>query len=179
MGEWMAAEVHVRVPDDVDIDAWLCTGRDRYRPDRQTLTEPPGAAVVTSPVRELLAVAAAAGFEWEWEPERRLLCDGDSELEVSYGLGEQFCDLADVLHAAGWAYRFASAGKDEFPGECWEWTPGWPIVRTFVQSGGCKGIESEGLRDALDEAPALGVDPAEHLAAWLAPWIGWTACPDP
>lgn len=181
MGEWMSAEVHVRVPDEVDIDAWLRTATDRYGYERTVLAAPErdDAASATSPISDLLATAGEAGFEWEWEPARRLLSSGMSELEVNYGLDEWFASLAARLREAGWGYHFESAGKYELPGECWEWMPGWPSERTFVQSGESKALDAAGLRAAVVEANELGLDPAEHLTAVLGPWPGWTPPPEP
>jgi len=180
MGERMSAEVHVRVPDDADIDPWLCTRHDRYRPEYHVLAAAhDDDMVIPAPISDLLATATEAGFEWEWEPDRRLLSDGTSDFQVNYGLDEWFSGLAERLRNAGWGYHFESAGKYELPGQCWEWMPGWPAERTFVQSGESKALDADDLRAALSEASELGVDPAEHLTSVLAPWPGWAAPPDP
>lgn len=174
MGEWMPATVHVSVPDDADLDPWLHRTTDRYGYGRVVLAAP-GDALAPPPIRDLLATARTAGFEWEWEPDRRLLSDGGGDLEVNYGLNEWFTDLASLLRAAGWGYHFESSGKYELPGECWEWMPGWPAERTFVQSGESKALDADGLRAALDEAGVLGIDTSDHLDTMLQPWPGWTA----
>lgn len=173
MGEWMTATVHVCVPADAGIDTWLRRTTDRYGYERAVLAA--SDALAPPPIRDLLATARTAGFEWEWEPARRLLSDGCSDLEVNYGLTEWFADLAAVLRAAGWGYHFESSGKYELPGECWEWMPGWTAERAFVQSGESKALDAAGLRAALDEANALGIDAGEHLDTTLQPWPGWTA----
>jgi hypothetical protein len=181
MGEWMTAEVHVRVPDDAHIERWLHLPPDRHRPDLRILDLPHDDRdkVVPAPVRDLLATATEADFVWAWEPERRLLSSSGSELEVNYGLDDQFAHLAAALRDAGWGYCFESAGKYEYPGEYWEWMPGWPRERTFVHVGGTKAFDPDRLHDALAEADTLGADPAEHLTALLAPWPGWTTPPSP
>lgn len=178
MGEWMSAEVHVRVPDDVEIDRWLRPGADHDRSERQVLVAPDDDVVMPSPISDLLATAGEAGFEWEWEPDRRLLRDGSYALEVNYGLDGWFTGLAQRLREAGWGYHFESAGKYELPGECWEWMPGWPAERTLVQSGESKALDASGLHAAIAEANELGLDPAEHLASLLAPWPGWASPPE-
>lgn len=171
----MSAEVYVRVPDDADIDAWLCPRHDRCLPEYQVLAAPEDTpdAMIPAPISDLLDTAAEAGFEWEWEPVRRLLSEGGSDLQVNYGLHEWFSTLAARLRSAGWGYRFESSGKFEIPGECWEWMPGWHAGRTFVQSGGATALDADGFHTALVEAKELGVDPIEHLTAWFAPWPGW------
>ncbi|MGE3836098.1 MAG: hypothetical protein AB7H43_15140 [Acidimicrobiia bacterium] len=165
----------MRVPDDADIDTWLRSTTDHHGYERAVLTGPDSDETPPSPIGDLLATAHEAGFEWDWEPDRRLLSDGDADLQVNYGLDEWFTSLATALRAAGWGYHFESAGKYELPGECWEWMPGWPTERTFVQSGESKALDAAGLRAALDEADQLGLDPAEHLTGTLTPWSGWTA----
>lgn len=174
MGEWMSAEVYVRVPDDFDIAPWLnptAKTDDPFQGDMvlhaDTDKTPP------APLADLVAVAQANDFAWEWEPNRRLLSHGSYELQVNYGLGEDFARLGDTLRTAGWAYQFESAGKYEIPGECWEWFPDWPEQRDFVQAGEVKALSSDGLRAALAEAATLGVDPVAYLTSVLEPWPGW------
>lgn len=180
MGEWMSAEVYVRVPDDADIDRWLVPCRDQYQPDELALGLPHDDQVTApAPISDLLATASEAGFEWVWEPERRLLSDGTSDLEVNYGLHAWFGGLAERLRAASWGYCFESAGKYELPGECWEWMPGWPSERAFVLSGESKALDAAGLQAALAEASQHGVDPAEHLTTLFDPWPGWASPPAP
>lgn len=176
MGEWMSAEVHVRVPDDVDIDIWLRPSTDRYNYPRTVLGmdgDPDDEVSVPGVIDAMVATAAEGVFDWEWDPERRLLSDGGGELEVNYGLDDWFSDLAEVLRAAGWGYHFESSGRYEIPGECWEWMPGWLDERRLVQSGELKAIDRQGLQTALDEARRLGVDPGEYLLALMDPWPGW------
>lgn len=181
MGEWMSATVHVRVPDDANIDACLHVRHDHHGSEYHVLAAPLAADEldVPGPVSDLLATAAEADFEWEWEPARRLLSDGGADLQVNYGLDEWFSTLAERLREAGWGYHFQSSGKYEIPGECWRWMPGWPAERTFVQSGEATALDADGVRAALAEARELDVDPLEHLTAWIAPWPGWAAPADP
>lgn len=179
MGEWMSAEVHVRVPDDAAIDRWLRATTDRYGFEHVVLAVTDEGAVTTPPIDDLLATAERAEFEWEWEPERRLLSSGGSgELQVNYGLDEWFTDLAGALRNVGWGYHFESAGKYEIPGECWEWMPGWPRERALVQAGESKALDAAGLRAALTEAADSDVDPGDYLTALLAPWPGWARTVD-
>lgn len=175
----MPAEVYVRVPDDARIDRWLRRTSDRFSVERTVLAvansdepDPP------APIDDLLTTASVAEIVWEWDADRRLLSHGDCELEVNYGLDDWFSDLATALRTAGWGYHFQSDGKYELSGECWEWMPGWPNERTFVQSGESKALDACGLRAALTEAHEHGLDPAEHVTAMLAAWPGWNT-PDP
>lgn len=176
MGEWMSAEVYVRVPDEVDIGDWLHGHSD----DRTVLgtSAADAAGVAPPPISDLLAAAATGDFEWVYDSRARLLASGDTELEVNFGLHDHFADVADALRAAGWGYHFESAGKYELPGECWEWMPDWPAQRTLVQAGDSKALDADNLREALAEARESGVDPGTYLATIVAPWPGWSGPTD-
>lgn len=174
MGEWMSAEAAVLVPDDADLSAWLYPSPTSWSPDRTILgsvdhPQPP------TPIMELLTMAASLGFEWEWDADSRLLTEGDHDLQVNYGLGDEFANLGSTLRSAGWGYRFTSAGKYELPGESWDWMPGWPEERQLTRAGEQNVIGADELRAAIRDTATHGYDLAQHLTALLSPWPGWTA----
>lgn len=173
MSEWAPAEVHVRVPDDFDIDPWLTAAADRYGYDRTALATPDTGteALVPAPIDALAATATTGEFEWEWDPDARLLSVTD--LEVNYGLDDWFTDLATALRTAGCAYHFESDGKYEWPGQCWEWAPGWPDEHRLIQAGDRKTLDLHDIQVGFDEARRLGVDPTDYFARLLAPWPDW------
>lgn len=171
MGEWMSAEAHVAVPADVDLNPWLRT--ETAGEFSRVALHQTADGTAPAPIDALLATAGELGFQWEWEHERRLLTDGCSDLQVNYGLGDEFTTLGDALRQAGWGYHFESTGKYEIPGECWEWMPGWPAERQLTQAGEVTALDACALRAAITEARDAGVDLAQHLTALLAPWPGW------
>lgn len=170
MGEWMPATVYVSVPDHADIDTWLHRTTDRHGYERAVLAAPDD-VVAPPPIGDLLATAdrrvrvgmgagSVPAVRRHWRPGGQLrprrVVQRPRRRPARGRLGLPLREQRAPRRVLGVDARLAR--------------------RTSLRAvRRVQGLDAAGLRAALDEANAAGIDAGEHLDALLQPWPGWTA----